>query len=427
MSGQNEMKSNRGTGRIVIFIIGFILLLGVAVLLFFWPVHEQIKEQPVEEQPKEEIKKEVSEYDGWNTYVNRVAGYSFKYPSAWNAIDNKYDAAGVLFWANATNEAGSGGVELQEFSGDIESYLAWEEKNISGVKFSNLKDVTLQSGLIAKRAEYNDLVSGTYYVIKKGNLIYKLFLNNTVVEDLAVFDKLALTFSVEENQLTGKDADGIFTLSPMVSLLLPEKWQIISTENNPQFVSYSAFDGNYRFNLTVVKLNEWLKGPNPDEGYVIPNEQRPAALAVLKNIYDHGKITPEDKKLFDKNAGEFLGYVSTGRELLNYFASEDNSFRGISFFNTQGQGPGVSPAYHISLYYPDQGLIVYGYYVMVDDFKELNMINEPFVNLKEFSGIVKLDRTAHEQFKKLIEKTPRKDLTFGAVLDTMDKLFKSLR
>ena len=49
-----------------------------------------------------------------------------------------------------------------------------------------------------------------------------------------------------------------------------------------------------------------------------------------------------------------------------------------------------------------------------------NQMNKPLENYdsKPSSEIIKLDRTAHEQFKKLVEKTPRKDLSFGGILQS---------
>lgn len=428
MIKNSETLPSDSKNKIVILFVGVLLIVGAGLLIFLWPGREEVIIQPVEEKTNQEEKKEVSEYEGWGMYTNKKFGYSFKYPKEWNADENKYNRNDALFGMNATGESGVGGVNVREFSGNIQDYLVWEERNVSDIKFSNAQNIVLDNGLTAMSVEYADVVSGRVYLLKKGNYIYKLFLNSVVTEDLELFGKLARSFSVKENQVNvTKDAKGEFTLSSIVSVNLPEKWQILSTEDNSQFTNYTIFDEKNTFNIIVVKLDEWLKGPNPEEGYVIPHDQRAEALSVLKNIYDHEKITAEDKKLFVGNSGEFLGYNSNQREVLSYFASADNSFRGISFYNTVGQGPGVYPIYHISLYYPDQGLLITGYYSELYNFKELKLINEPFVNLKEFSGIKNLDSTAHEQFKKLVGSTPRQDLSFGEVLNTMDGVFKSLR
>ena len=49
---------------------------------------------------------------GWQTYTNSVGGYSFKYPSDWQAATSNSNSTTALFGPTATGDSGLGGVEL---------------------------------------------------------------------------------------------------------------------------------------------------------------------------------------------------------------------------------------------------------------------------------------------------------------------------
>ena len=48
----------------------------------------------------------------WQTYTNTSGGYSFQYPSDWQAATNESNSSEVLFGPGATGASGTGGVEL---------------------------------------------------------------------------------------------------------------------------------------------------------------------------------------------------------------------------------------------------------------------------------------------------------------------------
>ncbi len=221
-----------------------------------------------------------------------------------------------------------------------------------------------------------------------------------------------------------------FSLRSGDTLKLPKDWQIKTLAPETQYQSYDITAPDNEFPLTEVSVDEWLKGPGTDEAYVISHEKRPQALSMLENIYNHGQISADDRKAFEAMAGEFLGYSDKYRSALTYVASSDNTFRGISFYNLIGQDVGVSPVYYVVLYDPTSATIIYANYYLTQSTPEVAATNSKiraidWTKNNNDTLLAKLDKEAREQFKKLIEETPRKDLSFGASLDAMDSFMQT--
>jgi len=228
---------------------------------------------------------------------------------------------------------------------------------------------------------------------------------------------------------------GVLKLESGATMKIPEGWSVKPYVPDPQFSNYDVKIPNEALFLAEYHVPAWLKGPNPDEGYVIPHEERPNALAILKDIYDHQAVTNDVHKQFDQTAGEFLGYGNLYRSAVTYVANNDKSYRGISFYNLQGQDVGVSPAYYIALYNPDKGSILLGVFGIGDEFKEVADANKELQKIDwngadsgstQMSDIWDLDRQLHENFKKLVETKARKDLSFGPLLNQIDQFFQSV-
>lgn len=209
------------------------------------------------------------------------------------------------------------------------------------------------------------------------------------------------------------------------TMKLPMGWSAKALSGEPQFQNYVVTTANNEFPLSEITVREWLNGPSAEETDVIRHEKRPQALNVLQNLYDHGQISSTDRAHFFALAGEFLGYSDTYRSALTYITSADNTFRGISFYNLVGQDIGVSPVYYIALYNPTSETIVFANYYLTQSTPEIAATNAKLrtINWTKNNNdtlLAKLDLEAREQFKKLIEETPRKDLSFGASLDALD-------
>lgn len=221
-----------------------------------------------------------------------------------------------------------------------------------------------------------------------------------------------------------------FTLRSEDTVKLPKDWQIKTLAPETQYQNYNITAPDNEFPLTEVAVNEWLKGPGIDETYVISHDKRPQALSILANIYNHGQINADDRKAFEGMVGEFLGYSDKYRSALTYIASSDNSFRGISFYNLIGQDVGVSPVYYAVLYDPTSATILFANYYLTQSTPEVAATNSKiraidWTKNNNDTLLAKLDKEAREQFKKLIEETPRKDLSFGASLDAIDSFMQT--
>ena len=221
--------------------------------------------------------------------------------------------------------------------------------------------------------------------------------------------------------------------------VLPAGWTYQPYFEAEGYTQYEVTFPSGTLSIKEINVDAWLAGPDPEEGYVIDHETRPIAFSILENIYTHETITDEDRTLFEAYGGEFLGYSVEGRAALTYAASQSNDYRGISFFNLYGQAPGVYPVYYVTLYNKDTSTIVsmvYGIYNFsradIDQPKEIREVN---AFLPEFGRswdgvapetIAAWDKEAHNNFKTLLETSPRNNLSFGGVLDAIDGYWKLL-
>ncbi|OGL67293.1 hypothetical protein A2856_01220 [Candidatus Uhrbacteria bacterium RIFCSPHIGHO2_01_FULL_63_20] len=224
---------------------------------------------------------------------------------------------------------------------------------------------------------------------------------------------------------TGPDT---LQFSPAVTAKIPAGWTVQAYVPVPQYTNYDVTTSvSQNVGLGAIHVSEWLKGPSPDEGYVIAHEDRPAALEVLKGAYEHKAVTAADRANFEAGVGEFLGY-SQVRASLQYFASADGTFRGISFYNLQGQAAGAYPVYHVSLYDPTSDMIVYGWYGVPASAKEVVGINAWLEDMNGLSSkeIQTRDEQGKVKVKALLESTPKSKLSFFAGLNLFDEFFRSI-
>lgn len=211
---------------------------------------------------------------------------------------------------------------------------------------------------------------------------------------------------------------------------VPPYWEVKKLPTTIDYQTHDITSPEGQFSVSEINTAQWLKGPAPDEGYVISHEYRPKALVVLQNIYDHQEITAADRMAFNETAGEFFGYSQNYRSALSYVASTDNSFRGISFYNLLGQDIGVSPIYYVVLYNPATGSIIFANYYLEAETPEVAAVNAKlraidWTKTNDNKKLEALDREARNGFKKLVEETARKNLSFGNALDTVDNFLKT--
>ncbi len=223
-----------------------------------------------------------------------------------------------------------------------------------------------------------------------------------------------------------------FQLVSGATVNVPFDWNAEMTVADAQFTNYEFVFSGGNVRVAEVNVSNWLKGPRPEEGYVIPHVDRTAAFMLLKNIYDHKAFTAADAEAFKKQAGEFLGYSASYRTKPTYFESSDKTYRGIAFFNLSGQSPLLSPLYYISLYNAENNTIVWATYELPPDSPELIKANAWFKSVRDWEAIgqteaTKRTRQVHEDFKTFLETSPRHEWSFGDSVNNVDEILRSLR
>ena len=224
---------------------------------------------------------------------------------------------------------------------------------------------------------------------------------------------------------TGK----IIQLNFGTQLPVPDGWKITLREYgvDSQFARYEVNTGVTTFSLEEIKVSEWAKGPLENQGYVVPAKERGVILSGLKHLYERQKIDATFTKIFAEQAGEFFGYASKMRVGQQYFASADNHFRGLSFFNTYGQSPVLSPIYHVVVYNAEADVILVAYHDVGPDAPEIAVTNKQIEAGMQGAAlnVMVLDEKVHADFKTLVETKSRGELSFGPLLNEVDALVKS--
>lgn len=274
-------------------------------------------------------------------------------------------------------------------------------------------------------------VAGLVGVLCLGFGVYAGFLltkTNTPVYEPVVSD-LSVTRPVEEvkpSQII--EPDVFMTLNFGTRITVPKGWKVTLLEYglDPQKAQYIVNTGDQEFGLTEIKASVWSRGPWLENQGNSPMENRPIALTALKQVYENQALTETFNHIFDENAGEFFGYSSNNRVARRYVASANNNFRGLSFFNLNGQSSVLSPNYHVVVYNPVSDVILFAGYGQ-DDAPEIAAVNAQIVKGMQAgdSDVIRLDKQARADFTKLVETQPRSELSFGKMLDSIDQLVKS--
>jgi len=127
---------------------------------------------------------------GLKTFTNGVGGYSFQYPSAWNAVENSYSARDTLFGTGASATSGLGGIEIRDFTGNTEQFMAGVE-----AQYSDIQNVTI-AGLTGIRAHVSSVgTEGISYLLQKDGQIINIYINSDNAGDIASLDALAHSFT----------------------------------------------------------------------------------------------------------------------------------------------------------------------------------------------------------------------------------------
>ena len=210
----------------------------------------------------------------------------------------------------------------------------------------------------------------------------------------------------------------------------PKLWGLNESESsvNGQSNYYANNDDGQStyYAISQFDMKEWLKGPNPDDGYVLQNADRKKAYQTMLNIFNEQKLSPETRMELNDYGVEFFTYSTADRSSVNYIESYDGKSRGFTMMNGYGQDIGLASSYVVSVYNKENNIVtsVTGY--VSEDFSELKSLNKAYGDYsQEGDELVRIDRDVHQDFMQLMQ-SDRDDLSFGDFLNELDAVAKSV-
>ncbi|GAH05135.1 unnamed protein product, partial [marine sediment metagenome] len=212
-------------------------------------------------------------------------------------------------------------------------------------------------------------------------------------------------------------------------LKYPSDWDVDESQFsvsgvNGYTIDYSDAKKDSDGSINEYVLSTWL---DVEEGgpYALNKSARGKASDILEDIYSDQKLTASTRSELSDFAGEFLGYSARNRTDLKYLESSDGKSRGVSFVNTTGQDVGIVPIYHATLYNPDKNVVVEIWYHIPTTSKEIKALNDRLEGVVP-EQLTNIDTQIKTEFKTSVESSDRSDLSFGSLMDTVDKSIKSL-
>jgi hypothetical protein len=128
-------------------------------------------------------------------FINPSGHYSFKYSSEWQAAVNVYNNKNSLFGPGATGESGLGGVEITTYSGTLDEYLNYQEKNVD-IKYLTHQKIII-NGLTGIRTEYRGSASSGFSVLlKNGQQVLNIYINSHDAGEVKAFDELVASLVI---------------------------------------------------------------------------------------------------------------------------------------------------------------------------------------------------------------------------------------
>jgi hypothetical protein len=123
------------------------------------------------------------------TFTNPTGGYSFAYPSQWNAAIAP-TPTGSLFGPGATGTSGIGGVDVFPNVSSIDTFM-----NGVAATYLNKRSITVAgiTGILADVQGTNTFFGTAAMIIRNGTL-YNIYVNHSSATDLALFQTLLSSF-----------------------------------------------------------------------------------------------------------------------------------------------------------------------------------------------------------------------------------------
>ncbi|OQB05848.1 MAG: hypothetical protein BWY19_00732 [bacterium ADurb.Bin212] len=214
------------------------------------------------------------------------------------------------------------------------------------------------------------------------------------------------------------------------TLKYPADWEV----NKSNYIysgseSYAINEGSKgnSGNYYLYDMKEWLKGPGPDEGYVMQKEDRAKAYQTMLEIYADKKLSAKSRMDLNDYSLEFFSYRSDGRADVKYIQSLDGKSRGFTMINTGGQDAGLALNYIASLYNKDSDKLIQISLPISHDFSEIKTLALRYGDYNMDSNeLIRIDSEAHQDFVDMMM-AERSELSFGNFLNTIDASITSVK
>jgi len=214
------------------------------------------------------------------------------------------------------------------------------------------------------------------------------------------------------------------------SIKYPSSWAVKKSDiNTSEYINYSINESakGGSGSIFLYNLDEWLKGPGPDDGYVLDTATRQKAYETLSSIYQDRKLSAANRvKLNDYNL-EFFTYSNYYRAFVNYRESNDGKWRGFTMVNSSGQDIGLSSDYVISLFNLTSKKVINIYMPLTDEFSEIKDLQSKFGNYTvESNELERINTEVHQDFVELMQADPS-ELSFYSFMQEIDAAAKSIK
>lgn len=214
------------------------------------------------------------------------------------------------------------------------------------------------------------------------------------------------------------------------TLQYPAEWDVIKSDaaysGSENFSINEGSKGNSG-NFSLYDMNEWLKGPGPDDGYVMQKEERAKAYRTMLEIYADKKLSAISRMDLNDYSLEFFSYRSEGRAGVKYIQSLDGKSRGFTMINTGGQDVGLALNYIVALYNKDSDKVIQISLPISHDFSEIKTLALRYGDYNMDSNeLVRIDSEVRQDFIDMMM-VDRRELSFGSFLNEIDASITSVK
>jgi len=213
------------------------------------------------------------------------------------------------------------------------------------------------------------------------------------------------------------------------SIKYPSDWEITDPNYSIEGVEIYMINEDNKGGsggVYLYDLDEWIKGPNPEDGYVMQKNKREAAYQTMLNIYSDRKLSPESRIELNDYGLEFFTYSMYDRADVKYIESDDGNSRGFTMINSYGQDVGLAADYVTSLFNQTENTVLKITMPISSDYSEISELIKQYGDYSQNADeLTEIDRSVHQDFIQLML-SDRADLTFSNYLDQIDTIAESV-